>query len=208
LRIQDEGMCAESKAVTRRHGLLKSVNACVGWSCRWVAAAIALFVLVLWIAGASDGFCVCDREGMYVSAYAGELGIGDDGAGMHKALNQIRAMDLGVDSDATVRESGRIFFHSLSRPGMKSSPLLDRVLPAHWFPYRYQPRAARNHVDLFVPLWMPLAACIGVGSVAWWRYCRRYRRGQCSYCGYDRTGLARGAVCPECGSAPAASSTT
>ena len=37
-----------------------------------------------------------------------------------------------------------------------------------------------------------------------WRLSRRRRRGRCANCNYDRTGLAPGAVCPECGAAAAA----
>ncbi len=38
-----------------------------------------------------------------------------------------------------------------------------------------------------------------------WRSSRRRRRGRCANCNYDRTGLAAGVVCPECGVAAAAS---
>ena len=54
-------------------------------------------------------------------------------------------------------------------------------------------------------LW-PIALC-ALGVTAFARYLdtlarRRARIGFCPKCNYDRTGLAAGAVCPECGSAP------
>jgi hypothetical protein len=55
----------------------------------------------------------------------------------------------------------------------------------------------------------PLAISTAVYASAWWsvlfgvgitRRELRRRRGQCVVCAYSRTGLAAGAVCPECGS--------
>ncbi len=58
------------------------------------------------------------------------------------------------------------------------------------------------------PIWKGLLADIGVFSAAWAvpfvvptivRRVRRARGGRCRRCGYDRAGLAPGAICPECG---------
>jgi len=57
-----------------------------------------------------------------------------------------------------------------------------------------------------VPMWIPLGVLLGATSGAWWLDAaarRRARVGLCAACGYERAGLAPGAVCPECGKAPA-----
>ena len=59
----------------------------------------------------------------------------------------------------------------------------------------------------FLPLW-PAALLSLLATAAAWRadakYLRRVREGACPACGYDRAGLAAGAVCPECGKQPEA----
>lgn len=59
------------------------------------------------------------------------------------------------------------------------------------------------------PLWM-IAALTGCLTVVIWGLdaakARRALIGLCPMCSYDRTGLAPGAVCPECGTLPALSS--
>ena len=52
------------------------------------------------------------------------------------------------------------------------------------------------------PLWIPVVPTLLVTAAAWrmdLALRRRERMGKCAKCGYDRTGLALGAVCPECG---------
>ncbi len=53
-----------------------------------------------------------------------------------------------------------------------------------------------------LPLWLP-ATAVGVPTMFAWRLDtlarRRARLNLCLKCNYDRTGLAVGAVCPECG---------
>ncbi len=54
----------------------------------------------------------------------------------------------------------------------------------------------------FVPLWIPFIATAMCCGVAWRLDTlarRRARLNLCPKCNYDRTGLASGAVCPECG---------
>ena len=55
---------------------------------------------------------------------------------------------------------------------------------------------------LYIPLWAPVVATSFVSYCAWRLDTlsrRRARVGLCPKCNYDRTGLAVGAVCPECG---------
>jgi hypothetical protein len=60
-------------------------------------------------------------------------------------------------------------------------------------------------IDAFpVPLWLPAVAMLILTAIAW-RVDARARHSQgdvCAKCHYDRAGLAKGAVCPECGSEP------
>jgi len=60
-----------------------------------------------------------------------------------------------------------------------------------------------------IPLWTPVALS-GLATTMAWRLDtlarRRARVGLCRTCSYDRTGLAPGAVCPECGAAASAPS--
>lgn len=55
---------------------------------------------------------------------------------------------------------------------------------------------------LAVPLWIPLASAVLAGLLLFRRggtLKQRTQFGQCATCGYDRTGLAATAPCPECG---------
>jgi hypothetical protein len=58
-------------------------------------------------------------------------------------------------------------------------------------------------ISLSVPLWSPAIACL-ILTLGIWQYVTLARRrvlrlNLCPKCNYDRTGLAAGAVCPECG---------
>jgi hypothetical protein len=59
-------------------------------------------------------------------------------------------------------------------------------------------------LSMKVPLWMPFALW-AIPTITLFALdlasARRRRMGQCAKCGYDRAGLAPGAVCPECGGA-------
>lgn len=67
----------------------------------------------------------------------------------------------------------------------------------------FQPRALP-----LTPLWGGMAASsllyaamwfVLLASAARWRTAQRWRRGRCLRCGYPRTGLREGSLCPECG---------
>ena len=73
----------------------------------------------------------------------------------------------------------------------------------HWnFPAS---KPGGSSTDLFCfPLWAPTAGLAAMTCAAWMidrRETRRRAKGLCPNCSYPRTGLAPGAVCPECGSA-------
>lgn len=57
-----------------------------------------------------------------------------------------------------------------------------------------------------LPLWLPMVATLLPTAFVWWLDAlarRRVRVNLCPSCDYDRTGLADGAKCPECGATPA-----
>ncbi|MFN0012504.1 MAG: hypothetical protein ACKVS8_12770 [Phycisphaerales bacterium] len=58
--------------------------------------------------------------------------------------------------------------------------------------------------EFVFPLWAPFVLFLIPTAIAWCldaRARRAARIGLCAKCGYDRAGLAPGAVCPECGAA-------
>ena len=60
--------------------------------------------------------------------------------------------------------------------------------------------------SIVVPLWPAVVATLTLTAFAWRLDTlarRRARAGFCPKCNYNRTGLAAGAVCPECGNLPA-----
>ena len=70
-----------------------------------------------------------------------------------------------------------------------------------WVPH-WESRPSGWSLD--IPLW-PLIVGLAWAMISVWRRDTRARRdlvNLCPKCNYDRTGLAPGAVCPECGSAP------
>ena len=73
-----------------------------------------------------------------------------------------------------------------------------------WNPrvWNWLPRGGVNdgsvQVYAFVPIWM-VAVPLG-GAIIWsWRREAALPGDPCSRCGYDRSGLTAGSVCPECG---------
>jgi len=69
-----------------------------------------------------------------------------------------------------------------------------------WFEWYF----SRGSWALSVPLWVPIALVAPSAALAWRldmlaRRRERSQRNLCLKCGYDRAGLAAGAVCPECG---------
>ena len=92
-------------------------------------------------------------------------------------------------------------------PGMAEEPLHPfEWVDTHGIPFTwwFLWRPHRGSLVAAVPLWAPLALALVPTALAWrldgLARCR-VRLGHCPHCGYDRAGLAPGAVCPECGSA-------
>lgn len=82
----------------------------------------------------------------------------------------------------------------------------DSLLPPsmHWW-FRFG--RWNGGLDLSAPLWLPAIVCLFATASAWRadaEHRRRARVGLCPNCAYDRSGLAAGSVCPECGGAASA----
>lgn len=62
---------------------------------------------------------------------------------------------------------------------------------------------SRTYLHMFqIPLWPAIIATCLLTALVWWLDVLAHRRspiGHCAMCGYDRTGMAMDAVCPECG---------
>lgn len=83
----------------------------------------------------------------------------------------------------------------------------------HWSPAWYRsvgpnprsPGGPQIDWQLSVPTWGPVLGVLTLTMIAWRLDAlarRRARLALCANCHYDRTGLAPGAVCPECGRSP------
>lgn len=67
------------------------------------------------------------------------------------------------------------------------------------------PRAGNTPrgASMLIPLWLPLSLAGGASALLWRCHLRANRPiNACPACGYDRSGLAESAPCPECGAAP------
>ena len=102
-------------------------------------------------------------------------------------------------------EAGRFGIAPFIRSTLGREPGVYGPLPWHvnwgWF---WVNSAQHRRADLWIPLWPAPAGSLLI-TVAAWRLDtiapRRARIGFCPKCSYNRTGLAPGAVCPECGAA-------
>ena len=73
------------------------------------------------------------------------------------------------------------------------------AMGAHW---EWLPEFYNGPVELamLIPIWMLALATLCISIIAWRMEINACRLlNPCHACGYDRTGLASGVVCPECG---------
>ena len=93
-----------------------------------------------------------------------------------------------------------------------SSPIIPPSAPSRWrfrraehspglWPWVRVGRLGGPGVDVMVQVPMSNLALLTLSAgMIFWRLDRRRVTHECPKCGYDRRGLAEGAVCPECGS--------
>lgn len=96
---------------------------------------------------------------------------------------------------------GGVHYHQAGFvPMLGSIPIVGNFFTIHvespgwWFKWSMQTKTK----EVVVPMWAIGLAAAGTGVLAW-RRARWVRPGHCPRCGYDLTGLAACAVCPECG---------
>ena len=99
-----------------------------------------------------------------------------------------------------------VSFHISGLPQVSGSRWSFRMQPPRfvWMP-TIDTNASIKMTVVVVPLWIPLVVAAGIAALAWrldTLASRRARLDLCHICHYDRTGLALGAVCPECGRLP------
>lgn len=88
--------------------------------------------------------------------------------------------------------------------GYSAPDIAWNALPPNRNAFAWWRMGVHNDLSVTVPGWFPAAATFITTAIAWRldRIARRRRRdGTCWKCGYERTGLASQAACPECGAA-------
>ena len=146
---------------------------------KWGGAVLSALLLVAWV-----GSGAWEQYAPLGPSHFLRLGHGRVEAGTSRIIV--------IDPNDTVTQAMRI------------GTLMPAPRPAGlrwWFSWN----RSSSSWQLGVPLWVPAGVFLLVTATAWRLDTlarRRARIGLCPNCNYDRTGLAPGALCPECG-APA-----
>jgi hypothetical protein len=146
---------------------------------KWGGAAVSVLLVAGWIASARACFSVVFRDGSILSLCSGQV--------------------------LRIRSSSYLPWQLEGLPKFRAAAVRDQ--PFQWrTTHVWSPAGnVRTTYDGY-PLWPLPLACVLVTAAAWRLDTlarRRERAGRCPNCRYDRTGLAAGAVCPECGAGAA-----
>jgi hypothetical protein len=142
---------------------------------QWAGAAVTVVLVVVWIGSIQTTIKWQLTKALGVSVGRGRL------------------------STCDVRDTV-IGWWQMDTPGLH----VLRNLPPEllWNFYRYD---TSQSLEFAIPIW-PVPAFTLLATIAAWRFDalarRRAKLNLCPNCGYDRTGLAPGAVCPECEAPP------
>ena len=143
---------------------------------KWGGAVVTVLLVVVWV---GSGWWRGDWVGVHSSW-------GFSGGAVYMAGHRPYPAEwLGLTVNARVRGSGWMLMPTTNLAG-------DNV----------DPKRYRNYI---LPLWIPTILTLAITYRAWHLDTLARRRAKlnlCSKCNYDRTGLAAGAVCPECGAGP------
>jgi len=167
----DTRYCSFMRA-SRKHPWLKTA---VREAVKWRGAGLTVFLVVVWI---GSGFKQTHWS------------VGSDG---HLALAKGGLFIAGPLFEGS-RGSGRYLWFEHNGYELR-----------WWFEWWHADLPSYgNETDWYftIPLWLPALLSLSATAAAWRADCkslRRARAGLCAGCGYDRSGLAFGAVCPECG---------
>jgi len=171
---------------------------------RWLGLAGVALVCAVWVATWFGEPWVYDRESVYVSAAYGQVIV----------MNGPVRLDYASawrDPLYFVKSRGGRYSAGWSPPSPYVVQGWERLRVARWWVEWFKGRGSYTAgpgwgagtwgtaYDVYVPLWMPLAVCAGFAVLMWRVRVRLGGLGECRACGYDRAGLAAGAVCPECG---------
>lgn len=144
-------------------------------SFRRACTGMAIPLMALWVVSCFTAVCVGNAHG-YLGFIDGGLVLSNDPDALHSA-------------------------------GAGKSPSGNLLLTdAHWMPHvaKWGPSVKITHGKVWrviLPIWLPTVA-FGVPAFFLWReYLVARSKNCCPDCGYSRQGIARGALCPECGAA-------
>ncbi len=146
---------------------------------KWCGAAVTVLLVVVWI---GSGACLVSYGGTPIDAWSWTLGEGG----------------VAVDGYTPQANTGGTIVTNVPGWEARRTPFLL----AWGFKVEHSPVGFWR---FFVPLWIPVAGSMFCTAIAYRLDIlarRRARLATCPKCNYDRTGLARDAQCPECGSKP------
>ena len=161
--------------------LRRRTTLALAWCCRWLGLATAVLCAVLWIG------CRWRQFG-FESSGLWDLQVSGGAIWLEGTSHRSRPIR------GTPVAPGLVAFCRPYKP-----PLVQWVSELIWVPGWNQRVMGVTPFRVWLPLWIPLGAFGAVAGFAWYRHLSQRKPGHCPHCRYDRTGLAPGAVCPECG---------
>ena len=142
---------------------------------KWGGAVVTVLLVVVWIGSIWWDVSWASKRNGFVDVGAGGIGI---------------LYHQGTKTDSTI--SGWRLHEVADDASMRW--WLDAVALNSWATW----------CSITIPLWCPIVITLCASGFAWRLDTLARRRAKlnlCPKCNYDRTGLAAGAVCPECGAA-------
>ncbi|HYE62763.1 MAG TPA: hypothetical protein VD997_12275 [Phycisphaerales bacterium] len=147
-----------------------------------------------WLLLATTGTCVA----ALLASHAGNIGLAVNRAGIQLSGG---SMTLITATHPMTRSRADWAFSVNGQEGR-----IRHDGGSRWLPGRAGPAMLIGSPPVIVrtrlwslPLWSLTLLSLAVSVPAWWALTKRSTHGGCDRCGYDTTGLAIDAPCPECG---------